>query len=109
MDGLTRAGRVPYNERGYTMIRAWMQDPVNQGLNNGAIETGIDLSEAQKSELFNEAGQDISGDLSINGYFIQVVDPGAPIRARRESPVVNFYYTYGGSVHRIEVASTAIL
>ena len=109
LDGLARAGRVPYNERGYTMIRAWMQDPVNQALNNGAIEIGVELSEAQKTELFNEAGQDISSDLAITGYFIQVLDPGAPVRAQRESPVVNFFYTYGGSVHRIEVASTAVL
>jgi Protein of unknown function (DUF3383). len=109
LDGLSRAGRVPYNERGYTMIRAWMQDPVNQGLANGTIETGIVLSEAQKTELYNEAGRDISTDLAINGYYLQVLDPGAAVRARRESPVVNFFYTYGGAVHRIEVASTAVL
>ncbi len=109
LDGLSSSGRVPYNERGYAMIRAWMQDPVNQALTNGAIELGIELSERQKSELFNEAGLDISADLAIQGYFIQIMDPGSPVRARRESPVVNLWYTYGGSVQRIEVASTVIL
>lgn len=109
MDGLSGSGRVPYNERGYTMIRAWMMDPVNQALTNGAIEIGLELSERQKSELFSEAGMNIAPDLAIQGYFIQIKDPGAAVRARRESPVVNLWYTYGGSVQRIEVASTVIL
>ena len=109
MDGLTMTGRAPYNERGYTMIRAWMQDPILQGLNNAAIEPGVVLSEAQKSELFNEAGRDISGDLFSKGYFLQILDPGAPVRAQRQSPIINFWYTYGGAVQRIEVASTAVL
>jgi hypothetical protein len=109
MDGLTMSGRVPYNERGYAKIRAWMMDPIKAGLNNAAIEPGIALSEAQKSELFNEAGMDISGELSTQGYFIQIIDPGAPVRAQRQSPVVNLWYTYGGAVQKIEVASTAIL
>lgn len=109
MDGLTRTGRLPYNERGYTQIRAWMMDPTNDALNNGAIEPGVVLSEAQKSELFNEAAQDISGELYTQGYFIQILDPGAPVRAQRETPIVNYWYTYGGAIHRIEVASTTIL
>lgn len=109
MDGLIMTGRAPYNERGYTMIRAWMQDPILQGLNNACIEPGVVLSEAQKSELLNEAGQDISTELFTTGYFLQILDPGAPVRAQRQSPIINFWYTYGGAVHRIEVASTAVL
>jgi hypothetical protein len=109
MDGLALAGRVPYNERGYTKIRSWMMDPIKAALNNAAIEPGISLSEAQKTELINEAGFDISGELDDHGYFIQILDPGADVRARRESPICNLWYTYASSVQRIELASTAVL
>jgi hypothetical protein len=109
LDGLTAVGRVPYNQRGYTMIKAWMMDPVKEALNNAAIEAGVVLSERQKSEVMNEAGLDISGDLMTAGYYIQVLDPGAPARAQRESPVISLWYTYGGAVQKIDVASTAVL
>ena len=109
MDGITSVGRVPYNTRGYTMIAAWMMDPINEARNNAAIEPGVVLSERQKSEVMNEAGLDISNELWTQGYYVQILDPGAAVRAQRGSPVVSLWYTYGGAVQRIEVASTAIL
>lgn len=109
MDGITSAGRVPYNTRGYTMIKAWMMDPINEARNNAAIEPGVVLSERQRSEVMNEAGLDISNELMTQGYYIQVLDPGAAVRAQRGSPVISLWYTYGGAVQKIEVASTAIL
>lgn len=109
MDGLTRSGRTPYTPRGYTMIAAWMMDPILAAKNNGAIEAGVLLSERQKSEIMNEAGLDISGELYTQGYYIQVLDPGAAVRAQRGSPIVSLWFTYGGAIHRIEVASTAVL
>ena len=109
MDGITSVGRVPYNQRGYTMIAAWMMDPINQARNNAAIEPGVVLSERQKSEVMNEAGLDISNELWTQGYYVQILDPGAAVRAQRGSPIVSLWYTYGGAVQRIEVASTAIL
>ncbi|MDL2315512.1 DUF3383 domain-containing protein [Desulfovibrio sp. OttesenSCG-928-A18] len=109
MDGISSAGRVPYNQRGYTMIAAWMMDPVNAARNNAAIEAGVTLSERQKSELMNEAGLDISDELWTQGYYIQILDPGASVRAQRGTPIISLWYTYGGAVQKIEVASTAVL
>ena len=109
MDGLASAARVPYTDRGYTMIRAWMLGPVKAAVNNGAIEPGVSLNDLQKAELVGEAGYDISGELGNLGYYIQILDPGAEVRAVRQSPIINLWYTYGGSVQRIEVASTAVL
>jgi len=109
MDGITSTGKVPYTDRGYTMIRAWMMDPINDAKENKAIEAGVMLSERQKSEINNEAGHDISSELFTQGYYIQILDPGADARARRESPVISLWYCYGGAVQRIDVASTAIL
>ncbi len=109
MDGLSNSGRTPYNPRGYTMVAAWMQDPINAALFNAAIEPGITLNERQKSEVMNEAGLDISGELFTSGYYVQVLDPGAEVRARRGSPICNIWYTYGGAILSIEVGSTAII
>lgn len=109
MNGLGNVGRVPYNEAGYTLIRAWIQDPVNRARNNGIIDVGLNLSESQKAQIIQEVGYDISKELYTNGYYVQIDDPGASIRVNRESPTISLYYTYAGSVHRIELASTAIL
>ena len=109
MNGLTQAGRVPYNEDGYTLIRAWLQDPINRALNNGTIDTGVVMSESQKAQVMHETGKDLSTELNTVGYAILIEDAGASVRVGRQSPNISVYYTYGGSINRIEVASTAIL
>lgn len=109
MNGLTSNGRVPYNDRGYALIRAWLQDPINRAVNNGCIDPGVALSESQKAQVFNETGKDLSTELWTKGYAILVEDAGAAVRVGRNSPNISVYYTYGGSVNRIEVASTALL
>lgn len=109
MDGLSLTGRAPYNTRGYTMIKAWMMDPVNDAKLNGVIEPGVMLSEAQKSEVMNEAGLDIADELWTQGYYLQVLDPGAQVRAERGSPITSIWYTYGGAVQKLTVAATAVL
>lgn len=109
MNGLTQVGRVPYNERGYALIRAWLQDPINRGVNNGVIDAGVVMSESQKAQVYNETGKDLSTELFTNGYAVLVEDAGAAVRVGRQSPNITVYYTYGGSINHIEVASTAIL
>lgn len=108
-DGLKSSARVPYNEEGYTRIRAWIAGVADTALNNGTIEPGVTLSATQKSELESEANRDISKELFSYGYVLQVLDPGQEARKRRQSPIINFWYCYGGAVHRLEMASTAIL
>lgn len=109
MAGFEQTPRVPYNEDGYALIRAWMQDPVNRALYSGVIDTGVTLSESQKAELIREAGRDISSELFTDGCVIQVNDPAPAVRQKRESPEVSCYYTYGGSVHQLTIASTAVV
>ena len=107
--GLQLAARVPYNEAGYIRIRAWVQDVVDRALTNGVIDRGVRLSETQKTELISEAGKDISTDLYNNGYVLQILDATAAIRQARISPSMSFWYTYGGSVHKINLPSTAVV
>lgn len=110
LNGLTRTKIAPYSDRGYNFIRAWCQDPVNKALFNGAINPGVTLSESQKTEVINESGEEsIVESLSTDGYYIQILDPGASVRAQRESPIVNIWYTYGGAIHRVNVNSTALV
>lgn len=109
MTGLKSIGRAPYNESGYTLVRAWMQDPVQRALSAGVIDTDIVLSESQKADLTNQAGMDISSQLAISGYFIQILDPGPQARKARMSPIINFWYTYGGAIQKLVVASKAIV
>lgn len=108
MAGLTAVGRVPYNERGYTLIRAWLQDPMNRAIKNGCIDTGVVLSESQKAQLTNEAGREISQELWLNGYVVQVSDAGAAVRVNRDSPNISIWYTYGGSVNKLNIPVTVV-
>lgn len=101
--------RIPYTEAGYTLVRAALKDPVTQAKRAGVIDSGVTLSEAQKAQLNREAGLNIAPILDTDGYYIQVKDPTPQIRAQRGTPVVNVWYTYGGSIHKLEMASTVII
>ena len=109
MDGFASVNRVPYNQRGYNIVGAWIQDPINSAKNVGVIDVGVSLSNAQKAQILQEVGEDITGDLSTLGYHLQIKDPGAQVRAQRGSPVMNLYFTYGGSIQKVEMPVTAVL
>ena len=109
LNGLQQVARTPYTDAGYNQIRAWCLDPINRGLNNGVIQAGLNLSEAQKAQLYNEIGQDVSEQIYTDGYFLLVEDPGAQARVERETPVCGLWYTYGGAVQKIELPATVIL
>lgn len=109
MAGLSQSPRTPYTDAGYTLVRSWMQDPVNRALKNGVIEGGVVLSESQKAQINREAGLNIVPEVEQLGYYIQVVDAGPQVRTTRDSPTVNLWYTYGGSINRLVVASTALV
>ena len=38
-----------------------------------------------------------------------VADPGASARVDRDTPTLGLWYTYGGSVHKLELPVTAVL
>lgn len=108
--GFEASGRVPYTEAGYTLIRGWVQDVADRAIANGCIDTGVNLSQTQKNQLMVEAGGlDISSELYNSGYYLQIVDATATIRQQRTSPACNFWYTYGGSIHKINLPSTAVV
>lgn len=106
---LTSVKSIPYNQAGYSLIRAAMIDPISQALNFGSIRTGITMSAQQKAVVNQAAGMDVSTIIEQQGYFLQILDPGAQVRGNRGTPVINFWYTDGGAVQKITVASIDIM
>lgn len=108
MTGFNGVGRVPYNEAGYTIIRAWCADTIQQAKLNGVIQSGVSLNQTQKAQLINEIGADVSAQIEQDGYYLQVSDPGAAARQNRESPTIGLWFTYGGAVHKLDIPVTLI-
>lgn len=100
---------VGYTQSDFGLIRSAMQGPINDALNFGSIRAGVQLSDSQKSELNQAAGLSISTTIENQGYYLQILDPGAQVRAARGSPVINFWYTDGGAVHKINVSSIDVV
>ena len=108
MNGFTNTGKAGYTDAGYAQAKAWLMDPINKAKKNGVIAPGLELSESQKSQLYREAGLDITAELDSNGYYLQIEDPGADARTNRESPTASIWYTYDGAFHHLDVAATVI-
>jgi hypothetical protein len=105
---LTNNPRVPYNDLGYGLVKAAMQDVILQALTNGVIDTGVELSAAQRAQINQEAGKEIADSIYTDGYYAQVNDPGAAARAGRLSPEITLWYAYGGAVQRMIINSTLV-
>ena len=103
--GLIANKSIPYNEVGKSKVRASAQDPINEMLNFGGIQTGVALSKQQKSIINNEAGVDAATIIFNQGYYLMIRDATAQVRAVRGSFPIKLWYTDGGSVHSINIAS----
>lgn len=112
---------IPYDPYGYGMIRAALvgqptangnitiNGPINNALNNGVIQTGVVLSSTQAVAVNQAAGANVAGTIQTNGYYLQILDPGATARNARQSPIINFWYTDGGAVQSFTINSVDIL
>ena len=101
--------RIPYTSAGYAIIRANCRDVIEAAINNGVINIGVSLSNAQKSQLTSELGGDFSDEIYNNGYYLQILDATAQARQQRVSPPCNLVYTYGGAVQRLTVPAIAVV
>lgn len=109
LDLMVAVNSLPYNQVNYDKIISACADTLELAISNGVMTQGITLSSTQKIQLEQESGIDISDMLYTNGYYMQVVDPGATVRAERGSPTCNLWYNDGGSVQKIVLNSTVIL
>lgn len=96
---------VPYNDHGRAIHRAAAQDPINEMLNFGGIQCGVNLSEAQKSQINYEAGFDAARQIETSGYCLLIQQATAQVRGQRGSLPLKLWYTDGGSVHTVNLAS----
>lgn len=108
MTMLTSFGVIPYNEAGAAIHRASAADPINEMLNFGGIVPLIEpsaLSEQQKSIINTQAGFDITPTLLSKGWAIVITIPDAQTRGNRGSFPFTFWYSDGGSVQSVTMAS----
>lgn len=117
----TTVNAIPYDPTGYGLISATLigapaessteaPGPINAALNAGVIVTGVKLSASQVAAL-QAAGLSNAaiGMVSSNGYYLQVLDPGATARAARQTPIINLWYADGGAVQNITMSAIDIL
>ena len=102
---LVGVGAVPYNPSGYGLIRNALADPIRAALNFGTIRAGVTLSALEIAQVNQAAGLNAAVLIQTQGYYLQVLDPGATIRANRGTPVVNVWYADGQAVQQISMAS----
>lgn len=105
---LLNVGSIPYNVDGYALIEAACTDPLTAGVNFGAIRAGVTLSAAQKAEIKFALGFDASSSIFAKGYYLQIAEASAATRTDRTSPPMTLYYTDGGSIHRLTLASIEV-
>src|SRR5476649_2384091 len=105
---LVSVNSIPYNQQGYDLSYSAAMDPINSGLNFGAIRTGTTLSDSQKAQLQMALGIDVSQNIITQGFYMQIVPATAAIRSDRTSPSITFYYADGGAIQKITIASIEI-
>jgi hypothetical protein len=105
---LTNVKSIPYTTQGYGLVRAALRDTIDAALNAGVIRSGVSLSSSQAAQVNAAAGVSISDALQNTGWYLQVKDPGALVRGQRGTPNMTFWYTDGGSIQKLTLASIDI-
>lgn len=112
MDGmglLTNAKSIPYNATGKAMVAQAYMNTINNALNFGAIQSGVQLSAQEIIQVNNAAGKQIDTILSTRGWYLSVGDSSPTTRQARSTPPCTFWYTDGGSVQQLTLASYDLL
>jgi len=117
----TTINDIPYDPQGYGMVRSALvgqptangnqnfDGPINNALNAGVVQTGVTLSSTQAAAVNQAAGRSVAGVIQSNGYYLQILDPGAQARNGRQTPIINLWYTDGGAIQQFSMASIDIL
>lgn len=106
---LTQIGSVSYTPPGFGLIRNTLADPIAAALAFGTIRAGVTLSAQQIAEVNQAAGVNAAAPIQTLGYYLQILDPGAQVRANRGTPIIKFWYADGDDVQQITMDSTNIL
>ncbi|EGF7275754.1 DUF3383 domain-containing protein, partial [Shigella flexneri] len=99
---------IPYNNEGRALVAASMSDVIQQYKRWGGIREGVTLTEAQKKQINNVVGADVSSTLFATGYYLYIGDMLPSLRATRSSPSCTLWYCDGGSIQKLVIASTEV-
>lgn len=109
---LRSAPEIPYNPTGYALIEETLAGgtgatggPIQQALNFGAIRTGVTLSTSQIAALLSSISTDVSTQITAQGYYLQILPAPPSARTTRSSPPMTLWYTDGGSIQQLNIAS----
>ncbi|MGL4898012.1 MAG: DUF3383 family protein [Cetobacterium sp.] len=95
--------RIPFSQQGFQIVQATIENVLDLGLNNGCIESQIQLDQDVIDQINQEAGRVISTVLFSKGYFISIKEPTQVLRTSRQLPQCDVWYTYSGAIHYIEL------
>lgn len=96
---------IPFNTAGYNLVRGALQDPIQKYVNFGAIQPNVPLSASQVQQVNTAAGIKIDGILSTVGWYLQILPASPTVRGLRGSPPMKFWYTDGGSIQSLFLAT----
>lgn len=110
-EALLAYNSIPYNQDGYTELYRAGVDVIDAAVTAGIIRSGVTLSQNQAQLIDSQAGRVISPTVSTRGWYLLIGDPAnvAQARQNRTSPSMSLWYTDGGSVQQINIASRAII
>jgi hypothetical protein len=108
LNGLVNTPSIPYNTPGYALIESFCMDPINAAVNFGAIVAGVTLSAAQIAQMNNSAGLRIDNTIVNRGWYLQIKPATAQVRIARTSPPCTLWYSDGGAIHQLLLASIEI-
>lgn len=105
MELLVTIKKLPYNTTGYNLLRTAGLDPISAALNNGVIQPGVTLSNAQRAEINTAAGLNVADTVQTAGWYLQIKDASPIVRAAGGSPPITLWYTSGGAILNLDFAS----
>jgi hypothetical protein len=98
---------IPFNQAGASLIEQALATPIQQGLNFGAAAPGT-ISSLQIAEVNLAAGANIAPTLQAQGYYLQVSQQSASVRANRGPWAITLWYLDRGSVQSFQISSIAV-
>ena len=90
-------------------LKAVILGVMTDGINNGVIQAGNVFSAQQTAILKQQAGVDITPNLTNAGYYVQILQPTAVQRQQRALAGVNVWYSNGGAVNTIKTIVTLVI
>lgn len=112
---LRNINSLPYDPTGYALIEEVLAGgtgvtggPIQQAIAFGAIRKNVPLSTTQIAELTSAIGFDVSQQMLAQGYYLQIQAAAPSVRAARGTPPMTLWYTDGGSIQQLDLASVTV-